>query len=114
MSSGTSIDFTGAGISSSQIISAIETSLENSNAGSGSGLLSGTGTGVFHGDGNESKILLFTDGGSGSNEDVAMVIYTEGATSDMDFSGELTLANILESTSLTTLTHDNFWGWFIY
>ena len=44
--------------------------------GSGNGLLSGTGGAVNHGDINETKILLFTDGGSGSNEDVAMVIYS--------------------------------------
>ena len=110
LSSGTAINFTGAGISSSQIIGAIETSLENSNAGSGTGLLSGTGGAVSHGDINEAKILLFTDGGSGANEDVAMVIYNEGGSAEGDYSGELTLANILESTTISTLTHDNFWG----
>jgi len=56
------------------------------------------------------KILLFTDGGSGANEDVAMVIYNEGGSAEGDYSGELTLANILESTTISTLTHDNFWG----
>ena len=59
---------------------------------------------------NEAKILLFTDGGSGANEDVAMVIYNEGGFAEGDYSGELTLANILESTTISTLTHDNFWG----
>ena len=100
LSSGTAIDFTGAGISSSQIIGAIETSLENSNAGSGAGLLSGTGGAVSHGDINEAKLLLFTDGGSGANEDVAMVIYNEGGSAEGDYSGELTLANILQSDNI--------------
>ena len=59
---------------------------------------------------NEAKILLFTDGGSGANEDVAMVIYNKGVRAEGDYSGELTLANILESTTISTLTHDNFWG----
>ena len=59
---------------------------------------------------NEAKILLFTDGGSGANEDVAMVIYNEGGSAEGDYSGELTLANILESTTIINLTHDNFWG----
>ena len=57
---------------------------------------------------NEAKILLFTDGGSGANEDVAMVIYNEGGSAEGDYSGELTLANILESTTISTLTNDNF------
>ena len=57
---------------------------------------------------NEAKILLFTDGGSGANEDVAMVIYNEGGSAEGDYSGELRLANILESTTISTLTNDNF------
>ena len=59
---------------------------------------------------NEVKILLFTDGGSGANEDVAMVIYNEGGSAEGDYSGELKLVNILESTTISSLTHDNFWG----
>ena len=48
--------------------------LENKNAGSGNGLLSGqTGGKVSPWNINETKLLFFTDGGSGSNEDVAMV-----------------------------------------
>ena len=39
-----------------------------------------------------------------------MVIYNEGGSSEADYSGELTLASILESTNISTLTHDNFWG----
>ena len=45
-----------------------------------------------------------------ANEDVAMVIYNEGGSAEGDYSGKLTLANILESTTISTLTHDNFWG----
>ena len=56
-------------------LGAIETSLENKNAsGSGNGLLSGASSqAVLNGEANETKLLLFTDGGSGSNEDVAVV-----------------------------------------
>ena len=110
---GTAIDFTGAGISSSQILGAIETSLENTNDGSGggNGLLSGaSGAQVTQGDINESKLLLFTDGGSGSAQDVAMVLYEEGSASEANFNTELTLASVLKSVDIATLTHDNFWG----
>ena len=108
LSSGSSIDFTGIGVSSSQIVGAIEMSLENTNAGSGNGLLSGvSGTQVMQGDINETKLLLFTDGGSGSAEDVAIIRYSEGSTSETDFSGELTLTNVLQSVDISTLTHEN-------
>ena len=111
LSSGTLIDFTGAGISSSQIIGAIETSLENTNDGSGNGLLSGSsGARVANAGASESRLLLFTDGGSGAAEDVAMVIYSEGSSADSDYSSELTLTNVLKSVDLTILTHDNFFG----
>ena len=111
--SGSSIDFTGAGISSSMIISAIETSLENQNdaSGSGNGLLSGASNqAVANGEANETKLLLFTDGGSGSAEDVAVVLYDEGSNPEMDFDGELTLTNVLKSVDISDLTHDNFFG----
>ena len=112
-SGGTAIDFTGAGISSSQILSAIETSLENTNDGSGggNGLLSGaSGAQVIQGDINESKLLLFTDGGSGTAQDVAMVLYDEGSASEANFNTELVLASVLKSVDITALTHDNFYG----
>ena len=92
---------------------AIETSLENTNDGSGggNGLLSGaSGAQVTQGDINESKLLLFTDGGSGSAQDVAMVLYEEGSASEANFNTELTLASVLKSVDIATLTHDNFWG----
>ena len=91
---------------------AIETSLENANDGSGSGngLLSGAAAQVTEGDVNESKLLLFTDGGTGSDQDVAMVIYDEGGTSEANFNTELTLASVLKSVDISALTHDNFWG----
>ena len=110
---GTAIDFTGAGISSSMILGAIETSLENANDGSGggNGLLSGaSGAQVTQGDISESKLLLFTDGGSGTAQDVAMVLYEEGSASEANFNTELTLASVLKSVDISTLTHDNFWG----
>ena len=113
LATGSAIDFTGAGISSSMILSAIQSSLENSNDGSGSsnGLLSGSSASRVINDGvNETKILLFTDGGSGSAEDVAVVLYSEGGTADQSFTNELTLTNLLKSTDISTLTHDNFWG----
>ena len=111
LTSGSSIDFTGIGVSSSQIVGAIEMSLENTNAGSGNGLLSGvSGTQVIQGDINETKLLLFTDGGSGSAEDVAIIRYSEGSTSETDFSGELTLTSVLQSVDISTLTHENFFG----
>ena len=112
-SGGTAIDFTGAGISSSQILSAIETSLENTNDGSGggTGLLSGSSSAqVTQGDINESKLLLFTDGGSGAAQDVAMVLYDEGSASEANFNTELVLASVLKSVDIAALTHDNFWG----
>ena len=112
-SGGTAIDFTGAGISSSQILSAIETSLENTNDGSGggNGLLSGSSSAqVTQGDINESKLLLFTDGGSGAAQDVAMVLYDEGSASEANFNTELVLASVLKSVDIAALTHDNFWG----
>ena len=110
LSSGTAIDFTGAGITSSQIIGAIESSLENANSGSGNGLLSGAAAKVSPGDANETKLLLFTDGGSGSAEDVAMVYYNEGGLVEQSYSGELTLTHVIKSIDISTLTHDNFWG----
>ena len=88
-------------------------SLENTNDGSGggNGLLSGaSGAQVTQGDINESKLLLFTDGGSGSAQDVAMVLYEEGSASEANFNTELTLASVLKSVDIATLTHDNFWG----
>lgn len=111
-SGGLSIDFTGAGVSSSIILGAIETSLENANDGSGSGngLLSGAAAQVTEGDVNESKLLLFTDGGTSSDQDIAMVIYDEGGTSEANFNTELTLASVLKSVDISALTHDNFWG----
>ena len=40
---------------------------------------------------NESKILLFTDGGSGAAEDVAIVLYTMRVeAAEGDFTNELT------------------------
>ena len=111
LTSGSTIDFTGAGVSSSQILGAIETSLENKNDGSGSGLLSGSSNQqVLQANSNVSQLLLFTDGGSGSNEDVALVLYNESSSSDLDYGGELTLTNIIKGIDITTLTHDNFWG----
>ena len=95
------------------IISAIETSLENQNdaSGSGNGLLSGASSqAVANGEANETKLLLFTDGGSGSAEDVAVVLYDEGSNPEMDFDGELTLTNVLKSVDISDLTHDNFFG----
>ena len=111
LSSGTTIDFTGAGVSSSIILGAIESSLENTNSGSGSGLLSGaSGAQVIQGGTDETKFLLFTDGGSGAAEDVAVVLYDEGNEVEQDFNSELTLTGVLKSVDIATLTHDNFWG----
>ena len=73
-------------------------------------MLSGTAAQVTPGDANETKILLFSDGGSGSAEDVAMLHYNEGNLVENSFSGELTLTHVLKSIDISTLTHDNFWG----
>ena len=77
----------------------------------GNGLLSGSSSAqVTQGDINESKLLLFTDGGSGAAQDVAMVLYDEGSASEANFNTELVLASVLKSVDIAALTHDNFWG----
>ena len=69
-----------------------------------------TGGNVVSSNINVKKFLLFTDGGAGANEDIAIVLYQEGSSYEADFSGELTLTNILKSVDMDNLTHDNFWG----
>ena len=50
---------------------------------------------VINGEANETKLLLFTDGGSGSAEDVAVVIYDEGGIQKWILMVNLTLTNVL-------------------
>ena len=89
----------------------METALENTNDGSGSGLFSGeTGASVIAGDVNEVKLLLVTDGGSGSEEDTAVVLYNEGSNSESDFANELSLLALFDGVSASALVHDNFYG----
>ena len=65
---------------------------------------------MLQGDANETKILLFSDGGSGSSQDIAIVLYDEGSSAEAEFNTELVLASVLKSVDISNLTHDNFWG----
>ena len=111
LASGAAVDFTGIGVYSTQILGYVETALENTNDGSGSGLLSGaSGQQVLQGDVNEIKLLLCHDGGVGAAVDTAIVLYNEGSSSEADFSGELSLLALIDGVTVSDLTHDNFYG----
>ena len=41
---------------------------------------------------------------------ILLVLYNEGASSEADFSGELSLLAIVQGITVSDLTHDNFYG----
>jgi hypothetical protein len=97
---GGTTDFTTS--TDAQIVTAIEAALEETTAN----VLSGTaGNAVTQGAINTIELLAFTDG-----TNTALVHYAEGAASEADYAGELSVLAVLESNTITTLTDANFFA----
>ena len=83
----------------SQIITAAETLLESTDASSN---LTGSSNQVTQGAANTDSLLIFYDAG----ENATIIRYQEGATSEADFSGELSVVAIFDNPGSVT-TFDN-------
>lgn len=96
------IDFTAS--TDAQILAAVEAALEDAVAGGG--LLSGVAaTQVTQGGIGTDVILAINDGAN-----IALVRYQEGAASEADFAGELTLVGVLNGVAAAGLSDANFFA----
>ena len=97
---GGTTDFTTS--TDAQIVAAIEAALEATTAN----VLSGTATAaVTQGAINTIELLAFTDGAN-----TALVHYSEGAASEADYAGELSVLAVLENNDILTVTDANIFA----
>ena len=92
------IDITNSSLS--QITTAVEALLESTDASTN---LSGSSAQVTQGAANTDSLLIFYD----NDEDAVIIRYQEGATSEADFSGELSVLAIFDNPGGSTFDDVN-------